>query len=139
MQRGVGQLVLVGLLAIAFVAIFFARLGSSPAASPAASASASAVASASPSRSSSPKPTASASPTVSPSPSVSPKPTRTPRPSVKPSPSASLPAGSTTYTVKSGDTLSGIAAQFGTTVQAIKSLNGLTSNVIHPGQVLKIP
>lgn len=141
MQRGVGQLVLVGLLAIAFVAIFFARLGSTPAASPAPSASASAIASVTPSRSPSPRPTASVavSPSASPSPSVSPKPSRTPRPSVEPSPSASVPPGSTTYTVKSGDTLSGIAAQFGTTVQAIKTLNGLTSNVIHPGQVLKIP
>ena len=31
MQRGVGQIVLVGLLAIAFLAVFFARLGSAPA------------------------------------------------------------------------------------------------------------
>jgi LysM repeat protein len=41
--------------------------------------------------------------------------------------------------VKSGDTLSAIATQFGTTVKALMDLNGLTSTVIHPGQVLKIP
>jgi LysM repeat protein len=140
MQRGVGQLVLVGLLAVAFLAVFFARLGSAPAALSTPSASTTVVASASPSasprRTASPVP--SATPSASPSSSPSAKPTRTPRPSTTPSPSATQPAGGT-YTVKSGDTLSGIAAQFGTTVKAIKELNGLTSNVIHPGQVLKIP
>ncbi len=46
---------------------------------------------------------------------------------------------STTYTVKSGDTLSGIAAKFGTTYQAIAAKNGISNpNVIYPGQVLKI-
>lgn len=47
--------------------------------------------------------------------------------------------GGTTYTVKGGDTLSGIAAKFGTTYQAIAAKNGISNpNVIHPGQVLKI-
>lgn len=44
-----------------------------------------------------------------------------------------------TYTVKAGDSLWLIAQRFGTTVDAIKSLNGLTSNLINVGQVLKIP
>ena len=45
----------------------------------------------------------------------------------------------TTYTVKSGDTLSGIAAKFGTTYQKIAAENGIANpNIIHPGQVLKI-
>lgn len=45
----------------------------------------------------------------------------------------------TTYVVKSGDTLSGIAAKFGTTYQAIAAKNGISNpNVIYPGQVLKI-
>lgn len=45
----------------------------------------------------------------------------------------------TTYTVKSGDTLSGIAAKFGTTYQAIAAKNGISNpNLIYPGQVLKI-
>lgn len=46
---------------------------------------------------------------------------------------------SKTYVVKSGDTLSGIAAKFGTTYQAIAKKNGITNpNIIYPGQVLKI-
>lgn len=45
----------------------------------------------------------------------------------------------TTYTVKSGDTLSGIAAKYGTTYQEIAKKNGIANpNVIYPGQVLKI-
>lgn len=52
----------------------------------------------------------------------------------------SNPGSYTTYTVKSGDTLSGIAARYGTTVSAIASLNGITNtNLIYVGQVLKIP
>lgn len=47
--------------------------------------------------------------------------------------------GGTTYTVKSGDTLSGIAAKFGTTYQAIAKKNGISDpNRIYTGQVLKI-
>lgn len=42
------------------------------------------------------------------------------------------------YTVQKGDTLFGIARQFGTTVNDIKRLNNLTSNTISVGQVLKI-
>jgi LysM repeat protein len=45
----------------------------------------------------------------------------------------------TTYTVRRNDTLYGIAVAYGTTVAAIKQLNGLTSDVLHIGQVLKIP
>ena len=45
----------------------------------------------------------------------------------------------TTYTVKSGDTLSAIAAKYGTTYQKIASDNGISNpNLIYPGQVLKI-
>lgn len=45
----------------------------------------------------------------------------------------------TTYVVKSGDTLSGIAAKFGITYQAIAAKNGISNpNLIYPGQVLKI-
>ena len=43
-----------------------------------------------------------------------------------------------TYKVKSGDTLGEIAAKFGTTVNNLKGLNGLSSNTVHVGQVLKV-
>lgn len=44
-----------------------------------------------------------------------------------------------TYTVRAGDTLSGIAAKYGTTWQVLKAKNGLHNpNLIYPGQVLKI-
>lgn len=45
----------------------------------------------------------------------------------------------TTYTVKSGDTLSGIANQFSTTTSTLTKLNQLTNpNLIYVGQVLKV-
>jgi len=44
-----------------------------------------------------------------------------------------------TYTVKSGDTLYGIAMSYGTTVDKIKVLNNLTSNTLSIGQKLLIP
>ena len=138
MQRGVGQLVLVALLAIAFIAIFFARLGSAPATTPSPSPSATAVTTASPSLTASPTPSLAGSP--SPSASAVASPARTPRPSVRPSPSPSHPAAGGTYTVKSGDTLSGIAAKFGTTIKVLAQLNGLAPPyVIHPGQVATSP
>ncbi len=43
------------------------------------------------------------------------------------------------YTVKSGDTLWLLSRKYQTTVDAIKKLNGLTSDIIDIGQVLKIP
>lgn len=47
--------------------------------------------------------------------------------------------GETEYTVQSGDSLWLIAQYFGTTVEAIKDLNQLTSDIIQVGQVLLIP
>ena len=43
------------------------------------------------------------------------------------------------YTVRSGDTLWLLSRRYGTTVDAIKALNGLISNTLNIGQVLKIP
>jgi LysM repeat protein len=44
-----------------------------------------------------------------------------------------------TYVVRSGDTLNGIATQFGTTAAAIRAANGLTGDQIDVGDVLIIP
>lgn len=44
-----------------------------------------------------------------------------------------------TYTVRPGDTLSSIAAKFGTNYQALASLNGISNpNLIYVGQVLRV-
>lgn len=48
-------------------------------------------------------------------------------------------AGVTEYVVRSGDTLWQIAQRYNTTVDAIKRLNGLTSDNLSIGQVLRIP
>ena len=47
-------------------------------------------------------------------------------------------AGTTDYVIKSGDTLGAIAAKFSTSVQNLKSLNGLKSDLIFAGQRLKV-
>ncbi len=47
--------------------------------------------------------------------------------------------GVTEYVVRSGDTLWLLAQRYNTTVDAIKRLNGLTSDNLSIGQVLKIP
>ncbi len=44
-----------------------------------------------------------------------------------------------TYTVVKGDSLYAIARKYNTTVDAIKTLNNLTSNILQIGQILKIP
>ena len=44
-----------------------------------------------------------------------------------------------TYVVKSGDSLYSIARKYNTTVDELKRLNNLSSNVLSIGQVLKIP
>jgi FOG: LysM repeat len=54
-------------------------------------------------------------------------------------PSSSGGADYFNYTVVAGDSLWQIAQKFGTTVDAIMSLNGLTSTNLSIGQVLKIP
>ena len=43
------------------------------------------------------------------------------------------------YTVKSGDSLYGIAREFGTTVSTIQSINNLSTSNLSVGQKLLIP
>jgi hypothetical protein len=92
---------------------------------PAASPSATALASPSPSAEATVEPTAVATPEPTPEPTAAS--TRQPAPTP------------VTYVVQEGDTLNGIAAQFGTTAEAIRQANGLPGDVINIGQVLVIP
>jgi LysM repeat protein len=67
-------------------------------------------------------------------PAPSARPTARPTAAPKPSPAY------TTYKVKAGDTLSAIAAKYGTTPRAIADLNGISvTATLHIGQILKIP
>jgi len=56
-------------------------------------------------------------------------------------PGASARPAYSRYTVRKGDTLSGIAQRHGTSVGSLRSLNGLSSaqSRIHAGQVLRVP
>lgn len=80
-------------------------------------------------------PDASAAPIVQPSQPA-------PVPAPVPVPTAPVAPAIRTYTVVRGDTLSGIAARFGTTWQAIYAANrgiiGSNPNLIRPGQVLVV-
>lgn len=130
LDRSMAQVGLVALMVLAFLVLAVARFtshddGSDAVASPLPSAAASAVA-----------------PTAAPSPS--PPPTAAPSAAASPSPSAS-PAASTasstrTYRVRSGDTLSAIAARFGTTIAVLRELNDITDpSLLRVGQVLRLP
>ncbi len=68
---------------------------------------------------------------------VTPVTTERPKPAVLAA-STTVPANSTTYIVKSGDSLSKIANLHKTTVASLQQLNNISSHIIHPGQVLKV-
>ena len=121
LDRAPGQLALVALMVLAFAIVALSRISAG-------------------SGQASPPPSVAAV-----VPSIVPR-TTPPTPIVLPSDAASLePSGSpvpsfrTTYTVKKGDTLVGVANKFKTTAAAIRTLNNLTSSTLHVGQVLKIP
>jgi LysM repeat protein/GH25 family lysozyme M1 (1,4-beta-N-acetylmuramidase) len=64
----------------------------------------------------------------------------TPAPPAPPAPPKPTPPTGGTYTVRSGDTLSTIAARYGVSWQTLQQLNGLRDpNKIYPGQVLRLP
>ena len=134
-ERGAGQGGLVALMGVAFAAIVIARLSSGgPNLTPAHAADG--AASASPSAAASADPTPRAAP--------SDVPTRTLVPTeVEPTPAppkASPVAGTKTYKVRTGDTLGGIAREFGTTVKVLQELNGIDNpRLLHVGQVLQLP
>ncbi len=155
---GVGQSGLMALMAFAFGAIIIVRLSSGgPALAPAqvagaASATPSAAATA---RATVPAATADGAPErtlvptevePTPAPAATESPEATPTAPAEATPSAtaeatpSAPAVAKTYTVRSGDTLSGIAGEFGTTWQVLAQLNRLDDPTrLRVGQVLKLP
>jgi nucleoid-associated protein YgaU len=121
LDRAPGQVALVALMVVAFVVVALSRFsGGSPAASPGPS-----FVAVGPSL---PVETPSPTPFVTPSAGPSGPPSASPGPSFR-----------TSYRVKKGDTLASIAAKYKVTVAAIRAANGLKSNTIHTGQVLKIP
>jgi LysM repeat protein len=153
-RKGGGQAVLVGLMVLAFLVLVIARTApqsGSRAPQPGSGASSSGppggaaltappttapsvAASVAPSAAAGASPSTSAAPAAS-SPSSGTSPAASATPGTRPS---ATPAA-TTYKVRSGDTLSGIATRFDTTVKKIKVANGLTSNTLRIGQVLVIP
>jgi nucleoid-associated protein YgaU len=68
-------------------------------------------------------------------PPVKPKPAVAAKPKPKPKPQPTV----VRYTVKKGDTLSGIASRYKSTVSGIQRANGISGTLIRPGQVLKVP
>jgi LysM repeat protein len=86
-----------------------------------------------------PTPTPTRTPTATPTPTRTPSATPTPAPTRTPTPAPSAPSNAKSYTVKAGDTLTGIAERFGTTSKRLRDLNNLSSDLIQIGKVLKLP
>ena len=120
LDRGPGQVALIGLMLLAFAVVALARLAGGAVATASVAPSVLVVASVRP-----PTPTA-----VRASPSEA--------PSVAPSESVA-PSARATYTVKRGDTLLAIARRFNTTAAKIRAANGMTTSNLKIGQVLRIP
>jgi LysM repeat protein len=131
-RRLIAQGGLVGALIVAFAAVAISRLpGDGSGALLAATATVPATST--PRLTSTPAPT----PTLIATPTPTPAPTPTPEPTPQPTP-APTPAF-TVYRVVSGDTLTRIAAQYGTTIRAIMDFNNLSGTNLRVGQQLRIP
>jgi len=84
--------------------------------------------------------TAAPSPSPAPTATYTVAPTATPLASPTPSPTPTLPPNQTVHTVQSGEVITNIAKQYGTTAKAILTANNLKDNtIIKPGQQLIIP
>lgn len=67
------------------------------------------------------------------------QPVPVPQPQVQTYAQPSVQSGDTTYIVQSGDTLSGIAARYGTTYQHLAAINGISNpDIIHVGDRIVI-
>ncbi len=121
-------LLLAGLMALAFGAIAVTRLTGGDASGNVAGATSQPIVAAT---------EAPAVRTIAPSTAV--PATSTPAPAPTARPTAAV-APTRTYTVRRGDTLSGIAAEFGTSVRAIMDRNGISNTrQLRVGAVLDIP
>ncbi len=142
-ERRGWQIVPAVALVAALGALGLSNLGSQTGAAPSPpSATAPVVVAASPTVGVSAAPEPSNSATVAPTATPEPSPTLVPSAPATPTPAPTVtpvPSARASYTVKSGDTLYAIARQFGVTVSALMDFNGLTSTVLHSGDVLRIP
>jgi LysM repeat protein len=143
-DRGSGQAVLVGVLAIALIAILISRPSGDAGAAGNAGSNSPSVTEPAPTSGAAESPAATTLEATEAPPSE--EPTSTPGASADSTPAASSVASAgpstsgATYKVKSGDTLSSIAARFGTTVRVLVDLNGISDpSRLRVGQVLKLP
>jgi LysM repeat protein len=142
-ERGTGQQGgLVALMGVAFAAIVFARISAGgPGLTPVQAVGGAA---ASPSSAADPAPTVRPAATDAPERTLVPtevEPSATPAPAeASEAPSDAPSAAARTYTVRSGDTLMGIAGEFGTTVAELMELNSIeNARLLRVGQVLELP
>ncbi len=141
----VGQVLLIGLMGVAFAAILFARipLGGGTPGGDGGGLIAGVVATPTNRVATTPQPAAVGEATTAPERTLVPteaKPTKAPSASAKPSATAKPAADPTTYKVKRGDTLSDIATKYETTWQVLAELNDIKDpGSLRVGQVLQLP
>ncbi len=138
LDRTVGQAALVVLMVAAFAAIVLARFsaGGDPLATDRVRPSGSLNVTATAGATAGPSATAGTTPAITLVPSEV-QPTTAPGGPASGAPASASP---TTYTVRSGDTLIGIAARFDTTWQVLAELNGIEDpGSLRAGQVLDLP